>query len=256
MSILTYDEYSKINHPTPYFFKIKSDDNFLYYFGEAHSFDPKNKQWDTMKVFWNEFLKDTENRKRIVFIESGNIKPKETEEETIVETGGGGLATFLAFQNNIPTFCPEPSYKEQFADLEKQFSHEEIQYYYFARVVSQWHRKNPRPDFEKYIQPYLDRGKRESDWDDIDFTVNGMAKIHKNIFVTEFNYNDQKFFSEISSPVELKTVINKVNRALSDARNEHIVKKIKEYLDNSYSIFSEYGCAHVVVQEPLLREVL
>jgi hypothetical protein len=256
MPILTYEEYSKINHPTPYFYKIKSGDSFLYYFGEGHSFDPQNKQWETMKGFWAEFLKDTENKKRIVFIESGNLKPKDTEEQTIIEMGGGGLATFLAFQNGISTFCPEPDFKEQFAGLEKQFSHEEVAYYYFARTVSQWHRKNPKPDFEVYMKYFLKRNKKESGWEDINFSVGGMIKIHGNIFGTQFDQNDEKFFREISSPVELKTVINKVNRALTNFRDEYIVEKIKEYVKNDYSIFSEYGSGHTIVQEPLLREIL
>ena len=256
MPLLSYDEYYKTNRSTPYFYKIKSGDSFLYYFGEKHSFDPKNKQWETMKSFWTDFLKETENKKRIVFIESGNVRPKETEEETIIEMGGGGLAAFLAFQNSVPTFWSEPTFRDQFIELEKYFSHEEIIYYYFSRTVNQWHKTDKSKKFEDYTRYFLERDRKESGWDDIDFSINGMAKIHKNIFGTEFDYNDQKFFSEIPSPVELKTVINKVSRLLSRFRDEYIVNKIKEYINNGYSIYCQYGSGHAIVEEPLLREIL
>jgi hypothetical protein len=256
MPIISYDEYSKINHPRPYFYKIKSGENFLYYFGEEHSFDPKHKQWQVMKNFWREFLKDTENKNRIVFVESKVSKIEENEDLTVINKAGPGLITFIAFENGIFTFCPESSFREQFMYLEKYFLHEEIQYYYFARMVLQWNKTNKKIDFEKFIQPYLDRDKKESEWNDVDFTIDGMKKIHNKIFGIKFNENDEKFFRSVVSPVELKTIINKINRALSDFRNEYIVQKIKEYIDNNYSVFAVYGCTHVVVQEPLLREVL
>jgi len=257
MPLMTFEEYKNIKkHNIPYFYIIKFGDNFLYYFGEKHSFDFQDGQWVVMKNFWSDFLENTINKKRIVFIESGKPVIKETEEKAIREGGGSGLATFLASKENIGVICPEPNMSYQFSELEKYFKHEEIEYYFFARTVAQWHRNNPKPDFKKYIQSFLDRDKKASGWDDIDFTVEGMEKIHKNIFNTEFNQEDRNFFVETASPVKLKTVVNKVNRRCSDIRNLYIIEQIKKYTDEGYSIFLEYGAAHAVMQEPLLRETL
>ena len=47
-----------------------------------------------------------------------------------------------------------------------------------------------------------------------------------------------------------------VLRAISFKREDYIVGEILRYIENGYSIFVEYGESHLVVQEPLLREIL
>lgn len=257
MPLLTQDEYSKIKHKIPYIYKIQNKTQFLFYFGERHSFDPNNKQWIQIKKFWFDFIKKTENQKRVAFIEAGRPSAKETEEKAILEAGGTGLITFLASQSNIKIYCPEPNKTYEMHELEKQFSREEIEYYYFARIVHQWWKiPDPKPIFEEYIIRFLERDRKVSNWDDFDFSFKKLKIIHKQLFNTEFDLNNQDFFKELVAPVELKTVINKVARASGEIRNEYIVKKIQKYWDNKFSIFIEYGASHAVIQELLLKETL
>lgn len=257
MPLMSYDEYHKIRHNIPYKLLLKSGSNSLYYFGERHSFDPKNEQWIEEKEFWQDFLKNTTNQKRIIFTEGGIRPVEESEEQSILKHGGMGLATYLASQENIDTYSPEPSEKYERNELEKNFSKEEIQYYYFARIVYQWGLKEePKPDFEEYVKTYLDSDKKESGWYDFDFSLESMKKIHNKLFNTPFNEKDTDFFYNIINPVVLKTVVNKVSRMSSDIRDRYIVSEIKKYISEGYSIFAQYGCSHVVIQEPLLRELL
>lgn len=256
MPLMTYDEYQKTEHETPYAISLKSSSNFLYYFGERHSFNPKDEQWIEAKKIWLDFLKQTENTKRIVFIEGGKRPHEIDEEQSILKHGGMGLATYLAQQSKIDTYSPEPDEKYERGELGKEFSREQIQYYYFARVVHQWGRKqNPKPNFEDYITHYLEGDKKESGWSDFDFSLVNMTKIHNDIFQTVFNQNDADFFKSIVSPVVLKTMVNKVSRASSEIRDKFIVKEIQKYITKGYSIFAQYGCSHVVMQEPLIREI-
>lgn len=257
MPLMSLDDYNKTEHATPYLLSLASGTNFLYYFGERHSFDPNDEQWVQDKKFWQEFLEKTQNTKRIVFVEGGKRPQEVTEEESIIKHGGMGLATFLAHQENINTYSPEPDGKYERNELEKEFSREEIQYYYFARVVHQWGRiRNPKPNFDEYILPFLENDKSESEWLDFNFSLEAMKDIHTALFQSNFDERDTEFFHSIASPVVLKSVINKVSRMSGSIRDEHIVGKIKEYISNGYSIFAQYGCSHVVIQEPLLREIL
>jgi len=254
---MSQEEYSKTKHEVPYIYKIQNKNQFLYYFGEKHSFNPDDAEWIKAKELWNEFVKNTENQKRIVFVEGGVIKAKENEAKAVSEAGGTGLITFLASKDGVNVYCPEPDRKYERTNLEKSFSKEEIQYYYFARLVAQWWRKQEqRPEFEEYINPYLKRDKETSGWNDFDFSLDNMKKVHKKLFGIDFDLNDKKFFQDITTPVILKTVINKVCRTCSTMRNEYIVNEILKYWNQGYSIFVEYGASHAVIQEPLLREKL
>lgn len=256
MPILTYEEYSKIRHNIPYTLSLKSGENFLHYFGERHLFNPLDPQWDELKTFWNDFLDKTKGQKRIVFTEGG-IRPVEaSEEQAIVKHGGMGLATFLANQEKISTHSPEPDEKYERLELEKSFSKDIIQYYYFARVVLQWSKKNePKPNFIEYINRYLASDKRESGWDTYDFSLDNMKKIHKELFNQDFNEHDAQFFYDVSNPVVIKSVVNEVSAASSIIRDEYMISEIQSFIRKGYSIFAECGCSHVVMQEPELREL-
>ena len=256
MSILTYKQYSTIKHKTPYTLLLNSGPNYLYYFGERHLFKPIDAQWDELKIFWNDFLEKTKGQKRIVFTEGGIRPVEETEEDAIVKHGGMGLVTYLANKENIERHSPEPDEKYERAELEKTFSRDMIQYYYFARLVLQWGKKNdPKPDFNEYMTVYLENDKKESGWDDYDFSLDNMKKIHSDLFSSNFDENDTNFFYDVSNPVVIKSEINKVSAASSVIRDEYIVGEIQKYINDGYSIFAEYGCSHVVMQEPALREL-
>ncbi len=257
MRLMTYEEYSKTEHPIPYLFKIEKDNKHLFYFGEAHSFDPTNLQWVKLKEFWQEFIKVTEGKKRIVFTEGGLRPVEENEEKAILEHGGMGLITFLASLENIEVFSPEPSDTFERNELLKSFSKDEVQYEYFARMVYQWGRmQEPKSDFIKYMTGFLEKEKKVSEWTDFDFSIDNMRIIHQKLFGKGFNENDTEFFYSIVDPVKETSVINKIARSSSNIRDIYIVGKIKEYWNEGYSVFIQYGCSHVVMQEPLLKEVL
>lgn len=254
--LMSYEEYQTTRHKTPYMVLLKSGFNFLYYFGERHSFNPTDEQWIEEKSFWQDFLEKTEGQKRIVFTEGGKRPIEKNEEQAILKHGGMGFVTYLAHKENIRTYSPEPNESYERLEMEKRFSREQIQYYYFARVVHQWSRKhNPKPDFEEYINRYLESDKKESGWSDFSFSLESMKKIHNDIFHTTFDENDSDFFYGVTNPVVLKTEINEVSRASSMIRDEYIVKEIQKYISKGYSIFAQYGCSHVVMQEPLLKEI-
>lgn len=256
--LITFEEYSKIKHDTPYFYNVSSSDGQkLYYFGERHSRDPLDTEWMQAKNFWLEFLKNTHNQKRIVFVERNKPPLMKTKEEAIFKYGGPGFITFLASQCNIDMHCPEPERAYEINELVKQFLKEEIAYFYFARSINGWNRmKEPKPEFEKYISQLLKKNETESGWSDFDFSIENMKNIHKKLFGNEFNENDLDFFKDVISPVKSETKINEIARLCSNLRNEHIVKEIQKYWNIGYSIYIHYGVGHAVMQKPVIESFI
>lgn len=253
--LLSYEEYKEPE--VPYLLKLNHPKGKLYFFGEEHSFDPKHAQWSKLTSFWDSFLSETQKVPKVVFVEGGIRRLEATHEEAILKHGGMGLTTKLAHDAGVAVESPEPPYELEYQELEKQFSHQEIAYYYFARVVHQWlNHGEPRPEYDTYLSAYLTRDKGESGWTDIEYTPEGLAAVHESLFGTTFNKFDEHFLYTQINPVDSSTRGGQVARASSVVRDTYIANRIVEKLKSGTSVFAHFGCSHVVIQEPFLREAL
>ncbi len=72
MPLMTQDEYSKIEHETPYFYKIQNTEQFLYYFGERHSFNSNDTQWAQAKNFGLILLRILKIKKELPLLRPGD----------------------------------------------------------------------------------------------------------------------------------------------------------------------------------------
>lgn len=241
----------------PYTLTLESNGVRLYYFGEAHSFDPKIPQWDTLRGYWKDYLGNTEKGRRIVFVEGGTheLPSDQSESAAILSDGGAGLGQWLAKEEGILVRSPEPNEAYERSELEKDFSRDEIQYYYFARVVLQWIRTmEPRMPFDQYIQAFLNADKKYSGWDDYDFSLEHMKLLHEQFTGRTFDPTEKQVFYDQSNPANSSTVGGRVSRGSSQVRDTFIVSEIVSQIKNGVSVFAIYGGSHVVIQEPLLRE--
>ena len=240
---MTYEEYNNLEHAIPYMFSIKGVEGALYYFGERHSFDPADAQWEQERMFWQEFLQETRGKKRVVFVEGGIRPVADNEVNAVAKHGGMGLITYWANKEGIETYCPEPTREFERSRLLERFSQEEIEYCYFSRTVAQWHRmQDQKTDFETYVARF-------------GFSLERMISIHESLFGTAFDYHDTQFFKDISNPTRTGTAINAVARMSSEIRDAHIVAEIVKYRNGGFSVYVQFGCTHAVMQEPFLLRV-
>ena len=256
---MKYEEYRKVGkHPLPYYYKISEAHHFLYYFGANHSCDPDNEQYPLIKKFWHDFLNDTRKENCLVLVEGGKRPLAQSEKEAIQAGSEGRFITHLAHQEDIPTDSPEPSPEVVYKELARGFSKDEIMYYQFAGVVYQWHRRQDKKPFEQYIQSYLERFEKETEWNDFDFSLDYMKDIHQKIFNTTFNKDDVGFFKKIVNPSLDKdlTNINKVAKTTSEIRDEYILRQIETLWHEGKNLFIVYGGSHAVMQEPALRKLV
>jgi hypothetical protein len=254
---MTPEEYRQTEWPAPYILRLRRADANLYYFGEEHSHDPANPQWDKAKSLWKEFLADS-SQKKVALVEGGVRKAGATEEASIRSDGGMGLVCFLAKTAGIDAASPEPDGSEEYRMLEKEFSRDQIQYYYFARMAYQWMQMGePKQGFNEYISNSLKWEEHVSGWKDFDFSLDHMKAIHASLFGKPFSLDDSKTLYDAINPMsESVGPINQVSRTTSRLRDEHIAAAIVRYLEQGCSVYAQFGFSHVVVQEPWLRERL
>ena len=259
MALMNYDEYKKGHYEWPYTYKIKVGDSVVYYFGEAHSFDPEHPEWKEMKKLWQEFLKVTEGKKRVVCIEGGlgHRQGATTEKEAILNGGGMGLSEHDAEEAGIEVFTGEPPVEYERDELLKHFTRDEVEHNYFVRQAEQWTKMlEPKEAFDVYMRRFLEWEKKKSGRDDYDYSLENALAVHKKMYGKDLDLTDTNFLYDLNNPVDLKTPNSHVSRVESAIRDEYCVNKIVEYVRKGYSVFVHYGGSHAIIQEPSLRQLL
>jgi len=255
--LMSYEQYSEMNHSVPYKYILGRDNQFLYFFGSQHTYDQNNPQFSELENFWNDFKLKTTGKNRIVLTEGGVRPVRRSIDESISKDGEMGFLTFLANNIDISVFSPEIPDKILFNKLAETFSKEEVAYWDFARICYQWNQMAEKPDFIPYVQGFLDDNTRNVKWDDFIFSLPHMISIHKKLFGTAFNENEKDFFYSIINPTINRTVINRISRdEETDIREIHILQEIERYWSEGQNIFILYGSSHAVRQEAALREVV
>lgn len=225
------------------FFSFTRNNAVLFYSGVEHSWDPQHPQFGLLREKFTEFLKVTKSSPLAV-IEAQNWTVLSTEEETIQKGGEPSFIAFLCQQNNIPLVCFEPDRGEEMNSLLKEFSQEQIEYYYFARTIAQWYRLKEQPEINTYLNRFLDRDRRASGWQNFDFSIPHMAEIHKQFFGSAFDINDADFFRMIENPTREDNLLKEVVRASGSIRDDIVAQKIFKVWEQGRDLFVVYGRGH------------
>lgn len=255
--ILSYDQFNKIkkkNADVMYYFT--SGKQYLYYFGAQHCTNPGHKHFSYLKAFWQEFLEKCHNGKRIVLVEGGD-RSVEKDEITAIKTGGeGNFIAFLADQEKIPVYTPEPEIN-LILDilLKKGFKKEEIVYFYFATAVQRWLRLTSKPSFEVFISHWLKSLAQSFEWGDVDFSYEHMGQLHKEFFKETFNLKHMNAVSKATNPEFSDNRFNELARWIGFVRDCNIVSKINKIWQEGYNIFIVYGAAHALMQKRAIEAI-
>lgn len=234
----------------PIFFSLQRNGKILFYLGVRHSRDDKDPQFEFIRQKWDEFVSLAKNPLAIVECGPGQIP--ETDKKSILKGGEHKFVGFLAKRDGTPAACFEPNQKEEMDYLLGRFTKEQIEYYYFARIVSQWYRLIEKPSIEEYLTPFLKRDKNALGWADFEFSIENMKRIHKELFGAEMNFNDRKHFEKIENPTKEDNPLKEVVRASGDYRDKAIISGIKKAWEDK-DIFITYGSGHAAAHQKSLE---
>ena len=229
--------------------EIEKHGQALYYFGANHSHDPENPQYDMLRHYWEAWLQKTDPRNRLVLVEGGKRHLHSDEKEAIRKDAEGGLATFLADQEKIPTESPEPDDHILRAQLLEKHSPIDIGLYGFLTTADSWSEMLPenRPD----LQTFAHNATRRRYYSD--FSYEELVSAFESKIGIPF---DPEKIHEYCEPNRTDTIINKVARTNSDIRDQHIAEQIISYWKDGKSLFVVFGYGHLVIEEPMLRAAI
>lgn len=241
--------------PRPYVYDIADGAQRLYYFGSSHTYDAADPQFEILKKYFSDFSEKTKEKNTIVLVEGGNWPIGQNEQEAIDFYGEMGYAVYLAVQKNIEWASPEPSKEYLYGQFKKYFNQEEIIYFYFASILVQYMRTSKKLELNNHLQQKNPRYREVTGILDLDFSLDNMEKIHKNMFDTQFDITNEQFFKDAVNPIKEGNIINKIVRFESEIRDIYILGEIEKYWEEEKSIFVVFGATHAEQQEPAIRSL-
>lgn len=235
----------------PYFYQISQSNQILYFIGPHHTYDPEDPQIETIKRYWNDFLKVTMKQSCITLTEGGKRRVAKSEREAVLNDAEAGLVTYLCAKESIENISPEPDCNDEINELLKTYTKEEIALYDFVRVIAQWNRLKEKPDVENYIQTFSKKYFERLQWNDFNFSTKNLISLFKINYKVPFEPNNYEVFHMLSSPQQ-----SKVAEASSRIRDTFILETIRNLWKQSKNIFVVYGSAHAITLEPALKKLL
>jgi len=259
--LLSDEEYralpNDIKWEVPYLYSFERKGRILCYFGSKHVMDPKHPQFEILREKWQDFLNKTKDKKSMVIYE-GNVNEKNliSINQAIEQHGESGAIVYWANKDQVPCFRPELTIADETRELLKEFSREDIFYFYMMRGIATWQRKVTHEDFNDFITRNIQRYQKELNWSDFDFSFEtAIVKIHKKIFGKEFSLEDKDFLIQIKNLSFSEPRINKVAKKSCEIRDISILEHIGKYWYEGYNIFVVYGSYHARIQEPAIKSL-
>lgn len=253
--LLPYQEIPE-DSPTSYFFSLTKGKRTIDYFGVEHSYDPEDPIFDELHKCWSAFMDKTKGKNCALVIEGGRRPPAPSLERAIKRGGELSFIRTLAARSVVPAYSPEPSPADEIRLLQGSFPKDHIAYYYLMRMIPQWHRYNPPIDWQLFLSSYLKNFQGIAEFQDLDFSLENMAKIHQNLFGNVLDLNKEDFFYDLIGPRRDDNPISKIASKIARLRDESAVKFIAELWKKKKSVFIVYGSEHAIVQEPALRQLV
>lgn len=244
-SIMTFDEYAKVQHGYPYIVELQVGKGALLYFGAQHTYDPKDAQIAQIEKLWKEF------RPTVAYNEGGNPSLSKTVEEAVSKSGEPGFVRFLAARDKISAFSLEPERVDEATMLLKTYTAEQVKVFYALRPVPQYRKRKNDETIEAFMERLLGNLSRISG---LEGAPNSVAELEKSCLWLSPQLKDwrevpQSWFD----PVASHAYTNQISRLSSEFRDSHMVKLLIDEVKQGKRVFAIVGGSHVVMQERALK---
>ncbi len=271
--IMTAEEYSKLEHSTPYLYELKNGEKELLYFGAYHSRNPEDGIFKDIENKFNEVTPDLvliegmsnihQKRESFEKNEMGLGDDEDAIRKKIIDVAGeSGFALYLAIKKGIDCESPEPEDADMYnALLEQGFSKDDIFAEQIFLVLPQYHRQTEQSGFKEYTEPFIDSFKKATNWRDFDYSYEYALEAAKKAIGKHVDVENDEQTLDYVDPIpwenkkDAQTVMNQIARATSQYRDKFMVSEIAKALQTHKKVFVVFGASHAVMQEPALKEL-
>ena len=193
-----------------------------------------------------------ESNPRVLDGEKGTISPAKA-----IEQGGEAAYTInLARLEGIETFCFEPPIEDQIEHIAIKFN-KDVAFLLFAGRAIRDYSEVEEPDIKKYFEPYLERFKQRTKWNEFDYSFEHLQQIFNGESPNTTEKDVRRKYLDLYNPTNNLSVLNEASREVTTFRDIYIVTAIGELAAAGKShIFVVYGSGHALTQKAALEYVL
>lgn len=241
--VMSFDEYTKIHHDTPYVLRITEGDLELIYYGARHSFDTADPMFDDIE------RRFTAMRPTIAFNEGGDPPALSDRDEAIRNYGDSGFLRYMAKTHGVEAQNLDLPPEHESRILRSKYTKPQVLLFYVVRQLGTYNNMPDPPDFDTYFDEFMQSCGRSLEMHDASW----------EIVNTEFERTfgepliPERIGRDYSDPVPDENLTQRIARDSSIARDQYMVDKLVEALHRHKRVFAVMGASHVVMQEQALR---
>lgn len=217
------------------------------FFGTNHS------DVDTIQI--NKLKKELfEFKPEIVLVEGGFDKSEfKSEKEAILYGGELGFTAYYSKENGILLEGNDPPEVECIEFLSSIYDKDFAFFYFILRNLDSFLRKKANIHHKEKAETILEQFKKESEWEDYDFSFKNFEKVFEMFFGNKFDFSKtyNNYFSSLSNEKET----NEATRKLNKFRDIYMIRKIMEHILVFNKIFIVKGGSHLTDCEALLEKI-
>jgi hypothetical protein len=239
--IMSFAQYAGLRHAAPYVVDVARGDARLVLFGVRHSSDPADAMFDEIEAA---FL-----RLGPAFaLHEGTPPAVEPDRELAIrrhcETG---LVRYLAARSGVATASMDIPLVEEARLLRREIGGEEALVFLVVRQLASFNRKTARPNFDAYFGDFFELiapGLELSiDWPLIE-------REHRRVLGGPLAA--RRVTGVETDPMRDDLPTQRIARFSNRLRDEHMLRRLTEALEEHERVFATVGVTHAVMLEPAL----
>lgn len=243
--ILTYEQYARIEHDTPYVLEFRVGNGALLLYGVRHTFDPADAQIADIRREWARF------RPTLAFNEGGNPPTASSISETVQRVGEVGLVRLLAGADHVPVATFEPLRAAEREALLENYSPEQVKVFLALRSFITFRRSKSEESAVEFMNRVL--GDRDG-LRTVPYTTDELAASYARLFPGHAEW--QEVPDEWFDPTQAHQYTNRAQSLSGYFRDQHIFRVLVDRVRRGDRVFVVVGASHVPVLEPALVAAL
>jgi len=240
--ILSFAEYARRRHPTPYVVEVDGDGGRLVLFGTRHSSDPSEPTFAQIEAAFAALAPT-------FALHEGTPPALEPQREIAIRRHGeAGLVRLLAARAGIETASMDVPLPDEARRLRAEIGPGDALVYLVVRQLASFNRKTARMDFDGYfadffalIGPGLEL--------DVDWPL--IARQHARLLGRPLA--PRAVTARETDPTLDQLPTQRISRLSNRLRDEHMLAQLLAARRAHGRVFATVGVSHAVMLEPALR---
>lgn len=241
--ILSFEEYGRIRHSTPYVVALGDRGSRLILFGVQHTSDPRDPMFDQIEAL---FLRQAPR----FALHEGTPPALEADREVAIRRHGeAGLVHLLAARVGITADSMDIALADEARELRRHLPLAEALTFLVVRQLASFNRKTARMDFDLYFHEFFELiepalGLREIDWPLVD-------EHHRAVMGEPIE--PRAVTAQQTNPMRSDLPTQRIARLSNRLRDEHMLARLAQSMEQHGRVFATVGVSHAVMLEPALR---